>query len=150
MVNECNDQPHIAKAGDGKPSFQSPLADHNAAGILKSACKGNDDAAMLQKHGFPKGDFWNNFTPWKRDDDKPFQNDGRDEARKEVTKQMPQDQQDRVRDQEKEYNRRLKGFRENMEHGTSMTKYEYPSLESPEFKDLKAREDAVKKKMQSK
>jgi hypothetical protein len=55
MVQECNEQFQTAKVGDGKPSIQSPLGDHQfARGVLKACASGSaGDAAMLQSHGFP-------------------------------------------------------------------------------------------------
>jgi len=146
MANDCNDKVQIAKPGEARQPFGSPLSDHTYASGVFSACRATNDA-VLQNHGFPKGDFWNGFTKWPSGNDaQPFQGDGRDSARREVMKNMPQDQQERVNQQEHEYERQLKAFRDNMRYGTSMTKAEYPSLDSPEFKDLKAREDAARKK----
>jgi len=149
MANECNDQARIAKGGEEKTPFGSPLSDHGyASGVFKS-CRANNDSAMLQNHGFPSGDFWNGYKKYSADD-KPLQGDGRDQARQDVMKNMPKDQQERVHNQEQEYQRRVQAFRDNMKYGTAMTRADYPDLGSPEFKDLKAREDAARKKTESK
>jgi hypothetical protein len=152
MVQDCNDQAKIGKVNEGWPSAQNPLHDREAVrGAFKpaQAC-GANEAALLQAHGFPpQSDFLDNAKKFLLGEKPPgaFQNDGRDQARQEVTSKMPADQQQRVHEQEDAYNKAVEANRQNGIWGTSMTRADYPRLGDSKYTDLKAREDAVNKKV---
>jgi hypothetical protein len=152
MVNDCNDYAKVGKVTEGFPSAQHPLHDFEAArNVFKASqsCPASD-AAMLQSYGFPAGpnpeklkEFWTGKKEFV-----PFEHDGKDAARQEVTKGMPADQQKRVHDQEVEYQKAMKANHDNALWGTSITRADRPNINDEKYKDLKAREDAVNKKLE--
>jgi len=149
MVQDCNDQVKIGKVTESWPSGQHPLHDQEAArNVFKAqACSTTD--AMLQSYGFHTGpdaeklkEFWTG-----KPQPVPFEHDGKDQAREAVTKSMPADQQKRVHEQEQQYRDAVKANHDNTIWGTSITRADRPDIDDPKYKDLKAREDAVNKKV---